>query len=139
MIWLPAVTIFAAKPLAQSTLQQKLSHLNFMAELMPEGVVIAGGKLSLPKLMKGLGQLHGTSSEVHILPPSFLITLSLLQKPQLIHLAVQLQALLGLRAGQMCLLTPMHLATESMLLVPPFKHQRHTQECYRYPMCPTGW
>ena len=106
---------------AENTLQQKLTHLNFLASTHPP--ILPGGVLSAPRLISGLGKLSLPPKIKHMLPPSFLITLSLLENPMLIHTTIQLQALIGLRGGHLCLVNPMSLQTEGVLVAPPFKRQ----------------
>ena len=123
--WLTTIQLDGkAKPLSEATLTQKVTHLNFLTELNPP--LLPGGKCTMGKLVTGLAQFSTYSSLENMLPPSFLISLSLLEKPQLIHIAVQLQAATGLRAGQMTMINPMHLLTLGQLIAPPFKRQKHT-------------
>ena len=111
----------AKKGLAETTLQQKLSHINCLVDLGTP--LIAGPRLTQSKIATGLGTLQLAVFKVTILPPSFLLTLANLEKPQLLDAAIQFQALTGLRAGQMTMLMPAHLSTEGKLLIAPFKHQ----------------
>jgi len=123
--WLTSLQLSgAAKPLAEATLLQKVTHLNFLTGLTPP--LLPGGEIKMNKLVQGLAKFSTYSSKKNMLPPSFLISLSLLEQPQLIHIAVQMQAAIGLRAGQVCMITPLHLVTQGMLLAPPFKRQKLT-------------
>ena len=123
-LWLTTIQLGGNKPLAENTLLQKVTHLNFLTDLSPP--LLPGGKISLSKLVQGLAKFSTHSSLENMLPPSFLISLSLLEQPQLIHIAIQLQASIGLRAGQMTMITPMHLLTPGQLIAPPFKLQKFT-------------
>ena len=109
-----------AKPKAGSTLLQKISHINLLTELQPP--LIAGPRATGSRLVPGMGCVN-TSQKDLILPPSYILTLSKLQQPQVLHVAVQFQVLSGLRVGQMSLLLPSHLATPDRIWLPPFKHQ----------------
>ena len=60
-----------------------------------------------------------------MLPPRFLIAMAKLHQPQIMHVAMQFQALTGLRAGMMSKLYPIHLQTLMKLWVAPFKFQQH--------------
>ena len=122
--WLTALQLEGKKPLAEATLQQKVTHINFLTELNPP--MLPGGHIVMPKLVHGLAKFSTYCPKVNMLPPSFLISLALLEEPQLIHIAVQLQAAIGLRAGQMTLITPMHLLTQGQMIAPPFKRQKLT-------------
>ena len=113
-----------AKPWAENTMLQKLTHLNFLTTSYP--VLLPGGQVVAPRLVPGLGKFAVPLPEKDILPPSYLISLSLLEQPLKIHTASQVQALTGLRSGQMCLINPMHLITPGVLIAPPFKRQKHT-------------
>jgi len=113
-----------ARPWAENTMQQKLTHLNFLITCHPQ--LLPGALFGVPRLLQGLGKLAIASVIKHILPPSHLITLSLLEKPLQIHTTTQMQALTGLRGGHLCLITPLHLATEGVMITPPFKRQKHT-------------
>jgi len=121
MYWLGDLNLGTGKPLASSTLLQKISHVNLLVELQPP--LIAGPQLSGSRLAPGLACTSLASLRKSILPPSFLLTLANLEKPQLLEAAIQFQALTGLRAGQMTILMPAHLATEGKLMIVPFKHQ----------------
>lgn len=120
--WLGDRNLTTDKPWATSTMQQKISHVNLLTELSPP--LLPGGAVLAARLAPGLGCLRVDSFRPTILPPSFLVTLKNLQQPQLIHLAVQMQALTGLRAGQLSLLTPANLGTQGKLWLAPFKHQQ---------------
>ena len=114
----------SGKMLAVSTLQQKLSHLNTLQETTPQ--LLPGPKLFLQNLAQGLGSLKTVIFKDILLPPSFLRTLANLSNPQMMHIAVQFQALTGLRGGQMVQVTPGHLKhylTTGKLWLTPFKHQ----------------
>ena len=63
-------------------------------------------------------------SKDYILPPSFCVTLSQLDKPQVLHVAVQFQALTGLRAGQISMITAQDLKSLTHLWAGPFKHRK---------------
>ena len=119
--WLGNMNLTAKAPLATSTLQQKISHLNLLTDLSPP--LLPGGNVQALRLAPGLGCLKADSYRTSILPPTFLIALHNLAHPQLIHLAVQFQALTGLRAGQMSLMVPAHFEFVDKIWVPPFKHQ----------------
>ena len=93
---------------ALSTLQQKLSHINCLLEFHPP--LNKGPPADLQQLAKGLGMLKTTHEKDHMLPPGFLIAMSKLQKPDQMQVAIQFQALTGLRGGQMSLLTPLDFA-----------------------------
>ena len=120
--WLGSQTLEKGKPLACSTLIQKTSHINMLTGLDPP--LLPGGKVATAHQCYGMGKLLGSPIRVSMLPPSYFLSLSFLQKPELIHLAVQLQAKLGLRAGQMTLLCGFHFATIGCLLAQPFKHMK---------------
>ena len=121
--WLGALCMEAGcKFKATSTLQQKLSHINCLLAFKPK--LIRGHTLDLQDLAKGLGGLKAICLKDHILPPSFLITMSLLKRPQVLHIAVQFQALTGLRGGQMSLITAEDLKRVHFYLwAAPFKHR----------------
>ena len=112
------------KPVTETTLLQKVTHLNFLTDTTPP--LLPGGKCSISKLLHGLGKFSDYKSVVNILPPSFLISLSLLEQPQKIHIAMQFQTAVGLRAGQMTMVARMHLLTKGYLICPPFKRRKHT-------------
>ena len=124
-LWLAHLQLTGAKPLAETTLLQKGSHINFLTQTNPP--VLPGGKVDVAKLVQGLGQFSLPTSEKAILPPSFLITISLLENPHLIHVAVEFQAAVGLRAGQMVMVKPQHLtSSKGFMIAPPFKKQKLT-------------
>ena len=112
------------KLLAKSTLQQKISHINMLTELLPP--LLPGDRISGDRLAPGLATLTVHDIRPHILPPSFLLSLAHLHNPQLIHIAVQFQTLTGLRAGQMTQLKSAHLETPQRMMVLPFKFQLET-------------
>ena len=121
--WLAHLAILKQKPLATSTLLQKASHINLLTELQPP--LIHGGPVAVAHQLHGSGVCYVPGERPAMLPPSFLLTLAYLEQPQLIHIAVQMQAQLGLRAGQMVLILPIHLKTPGRILVPKFKKQKH--------------
>ena len=95
-----------------------------MTELQPP--LIDGPAVKASSQLKGSGICYIPGIKNTILPPSFLLALSHLEQPQLIHIAMQLQAMTGLRGGQMVLIIRAHLLTPGRLVVPPYKHQKST-------------
>ncbi len=113
------------KPWALSTMYQKVSHINFLTTLEPP--CITGTAVVGSKVVQGLGTYAKLTQITLMLPPAYLLTLANHTKPSQLELCVQFQALTGLRAGQLVLITPQHLLTEGTLLAQPFKHQKLTQ------------
>jgi len=117
--WLPYVAATKkGKILAASTLQQKVSHVNFLTTLRPP--LLPGGEMKLDRLIQGLTAMSLVTVKNKVLPPSFLWRLHLLYKAKPIYVAMQVQAALGLRAGHFMLLKPKHFLPGSVML-PPFK------------------
>ena len=100
------------KILAASTLQQKVSHMNFLTTLRPP--LLPGGEMKLDRLIQGLTSMSLVTVKNKVLPPSFLWRLHLLYKAKPIYVAMQVQAALGLRAGHFMLLKPKHFLPGSV-------------------------
>jgi len=103
-------------------MEQKVSHINFLADFNPP--MIAGPPMHPKRILQGIGKLCPQTYTDKVLPIQFLIGLSTRLQPKLIHIAVQLQTLIGLRGGHICLLKPAAFMGNSVLL-PPFKFQKH--------------
>ena len=123
-LWVAELAITKDKTLAPKTLLQKVSHINMLTEMRP--ALIDGPAVTAAHQLKGSGVCYIPGVRNTILPPSFLLTLAFLEQPQLIHLAMQLQAMTGLRGGQMVLIIKAHLLTTGRMVVPPYKHTKHT-------------
>ena len=74
----------------------------------------------MPKLIKGMKALQVLKATPKVLPPVFLWRLHCLHKPEPIHIAIQMQAALGLRAAHFVMLKRHNFWVKSVLL-PPFK------------------
>ncbi len=123
MEWIPYDAMKCpGKVLKQTTMEQKVTHVNFFAEMKPP--LILGGTMHPQRLLKAIGKLSPKVYTNKVLPLSFLLALSKLLKPTLMQVAIQLQTLMGLRGGHICLLKPCEFIQRSVLL-PPFKHQKH--------------
>ena len=122
--WVTELAVTKDKTLAPKTLLQKVSHINMLTELRP--ALIDGPAVTATNQLKGSGVCYIPGVRNTILPPSFLLTLAQLEEPQLIHLAIQMQTMLGLRGGMMVLIIRAHLLTPGRLVVPPYKHTKHT-------------
>ena len=121
--WLPQEAMkIPGRVLAQSTMEQKASHINFLATLHPP--LISGGTLHPKRLLQAIGKLSPKVYKDKVLPLYFLIELSHKLQPTLMQVSIQLQTLLGLRGGHFCLLKPCAFMGDSLLL-PPFKFQKN--------------
>ena len=107
---------------APSTIDQKLSHLQFFSEL---GVFPPIRCKAQRRLIQGLQAIKPLLLTPHQLLPSTLLLLHLLHNPTLIHTSILLQALVGLRGGQMILISPAMLK-HGVHVVPPFKKTKFT-------------
>ena len=102
-------------------MEQKVSHVNFLADLNPP--MIAGGVIHPRRLLKAIGKLSPQVVKDKVLPMMFLINLWNMLQPTLMHISIQFQTLVGLRGGHFCLLRPCDFLCGSLLL-PPFKFQK---------------
>ena len=122
MRWISEMSILAKKPLAPTTVQQKISHINFLTELKPP--LLPGGPILAPRYFKGLNKITPMIADKKLyLPPSFIVRLATMQDPGLIHLSIQMQMYLGLRGGHFSILEPQMFMDRNVLL-PPFKFQK---------------
>ena len=120
--WIPKEAIKKpGKVLATSTLEQKVTHVNFLTTMKPP--LINGGPIHPKRLLQALGKISPKTYTDKVLPLVFLYELSLRLQPTLLQISIQLQTMLGLRAGHFCLLTPCAFMSNSLLL-PPFKFQK---------------
>ena len=116
------LSMAAKKPLAPTTIQQKISHVNFFTELKPP--LLPGGPILVPRFYKGLANVQPLQSvKQKFLPPAFIVKLTKLESPQLIHIAILVQFYLGIRAGHFSILEPQMFLGRNVIL-PPFKFQK---------------
>jgi len=121
--WVSELSVLAKKPLAPTTVQQKITHINFLAAMRPP--LLPGGEILLPRYFKGLAKLIPgiTAKYSKYLPPWFIVKLYRMEKPELIHLAILVQFYLATRAGHFTMLEPQHFMAGNVML-PPFKFQK---------------
>ena len=111
------------KQLLPTTLNQKLSHLQFFSSM---------GLLPLLRTDQHTMFIKGLTNIVHhqiperIIPPTILWSMFNASKRSLILDAILYQAFTGLRLGQMLLITPNHILLNSRQILPPFKKCRIT-------------
>ena len=110
---------------AKSTLDQKISHLQILADINPP--LIRGERQhSHGRLVKGLAKLTLAAAGPTFLPPSLVVTLFSLKDPDPIHKAIVFQSSVGLRCGQMVRVQPQHVPNHESMLHPPFKKALHS-------------
>ena len=111
------------KKLLPSTLNQKLSHLQFVTDL---GILPEIRTPLTVKFIHGLTNVVAHTTTVPFLPPSLLLKIFNLPLTTMIQDAILFQSFTGLRGGQMVKITPAHLLNDQHHLVPPYKKCKTT-------------
>ena len=103
--------------LAPSTLDQKISHINFFAQL---GLFPPVRELAQRRFLDGLTKLLNYTPKRSLLPPSLIVTMFNSPSSLMVD-SILFQSQVGLRGGQMVKITPHHLLP-TIHMVPPYKH-----------------
>ena len=121
-LWLTYMA--AAKQLAPSTLQQYHSHISTLGQI---GIIPQLKAPGLQRFITGMTAITDHQILVRLLLPSTVLKIFLLKPRSLIVDAILFQVAVGLRGGQMLLITPSHMLNNaSHMIVPPYKRCKVT-------------
>lgn len=107
--------------LATSTLKQYLSHLRYFQEL---GYIPSVSFDGYTRFFTGLNNIKGKPTAINYLSPTVLLAIFNNPTPTKIEAAILFQAVTGLRAGHLCVITAEQLPNQQYMLVPPYKHRK---------------
>ena len=112
------VFLAVGKKNKDTTIDQKLSHLQFVVEL---GLLDSARQRHQRKILSGLHNVMQYTIKDKLFLPSMSLSLLRMTTTNKFQDAVLLQSLVGLRGGQMLLLSPNKLLNYRMHVVPPYK------------------
>ena len=109
----------ATKQLAPSTLQQYNSHISTLGQI---GIIPQLKTPGLQRFINGLTVITAHEILIRLILPSTVVRLSFMLPRSLIIDAILFQVAVGLRGGQMLLITPRHILPHaSHMIAPPYK------------------
>ena len=120
----------STKQLLPSTLNQKLSHLQFFSEM---GIITPIRTVTIDRFITGLKNVVNHTISVQMLQPSLILKIFNLSETTPIQDAILFQAFTGLRGGQMVKITPSHCYTTPIIWYHHTKSAK-LQLCYSLTM-----